>query len=266
MSEKRSYDLKIDRAEKHLVDAETAIADYCARHPYAVRKRMEGQKQKVRWRLQFTEQPHDDIALMLADFLYNMRSGLDHLAAALVPAKKRRSVAYPIFWKGVWEPSIKGENQQRYKDRERWNSYTREMHPDAVALIKVNQPDDLGANESNGHPLAVLNRLRNADAHAKLPVVASLLREPTGSCRMTNGDLILFRNLDLDAMAGLEHDAEVFGLPDDAVDVKIQGSPLIVIEDSHFPDGGLWVEGFRDLILDGTRKLINALRPFDRLA
>jgi hypothetical protein len=170
--------LKLERAEKHLVDLELEIAAYCDSHPYTVRVGIEG-KRKVH-RLCFTSQIDRRVYLVASDFLYNIRSALDHLACSLVPKSQGSHVGFPIFWQGVWDPAKPGENQQRLDDRERWTTYTRFMHPDAVAILKRLQPRD-GARDTDPdmHYLSILNRLSNIDRHRDLAVYSTGLKEFT---------------------------------------------------------------------------------------
>jgi hypothetical protein len=52
--------------------------------------------------------------------LYNVRPGLDHLTAVLVPAPNRRSVMFPIFREGVWSIAYeKDESVEWTKAQER---------------------------------------------------------------------------------------------------------------------------------------------------
>src|SRR5688572_12484690 len=99
MTARRSFDLKIDRAEEHLKELEHAVGRYCDRHPYKAVERMEGNQQGSVWRLRFTEQPDPWLTVIAGDFLYNVRSGLDHLAAALVPEQDWDY--FPIYFQGV---------------------------------------------------------------------------------------------------------------------------------------------------------------------
>lgn len=264
MTPRSSYDLKLDRAKQHLVEIETLVSTYAESHPYEVTVGVEG-KRKVH-RLRFTGQPDDWISVVAGDFLYDIHSALNHLAASLVPSDDRRSVSFPIFWQGVWDYPIEGKNQQRAKDRERWEVYTRRMPPEAVVILKVNQPPDTGPNEANTHALAVLNRLRNVDAHTKLVVVATSLRHPIGTARTTDGT-VQFRARKMGSMEGLQDGAELMGLPKDVVDVQLTGTPAVVVRIGQMkePGGVLICESFRDLLLDGTRKMVDMLRPFDRI-
>lgn len=258
-----SYDLKVDRAEKHLIDLEFEIRRYTRTHPYRVGKRMEGKREA--YRLEFTRQPDEELAVIAGDFLYNIHSALNHLAASIVPSAKRRKVNFPIFWQGVWEPPVEGENKQRAKDRERWDSYTRNMPDGAIAIIKANQPPDLGGNVDNTHALAVVNRLRNTDAHDKLMLVASTLVQPTVWYEDASGTRRGLRDLHrFDPFEGFNHGAEINGIPKDAVNVQIEGTPHVTIRFGQIEGGFAIPEGFRELLLVGTQNMITVLRPFDR--
>jgi hypothetical protein len=256
---RRSYDLKFDRAEKHLIDLEGEVSRYCATHPYAVTQAREGKRQKAVWRFRYTGQPPDVIALIAADFIYNLRSGLDHLAATLVPARDRDM--FPIFFQGVWETSIEGENAQRTKERQRWNSLTRNMNPDAVAILKLAQPPDLGRNEGkNTHSLAMLNRLSNKDRHTKLPIHAGRLAGTQVSYRSPDG--AWYRGT-LAANEALEDDTKL-DIPHNATDVHVTGTPVVVIQMPSNREGFKIPEAFRDISLQDMRRLADLLRPFDR--
>jgi hypothetical protein len=74
---------------------------------------------KTVYRLHFTRSvANTEVPLIAADAIYNRRSSLDHLMGALVPKKKRDSVIFPIFFRGVWRAEKVAENAQRTKERE----------------------------------------------------------------------------------------------------------------------------------------------------
>jgi hypothetical protein len=171
-----SYLTKISRARKHLAELTAAVEAFDATKPYEAYLSTGG-KRKL-WRYRFTASPENtDIPIVAADVVYNLRSGLDHLAAALVPPKMARHVMFPIFWPGVWDSGADGENEQVAKDRGRWDTTTREMRPEAVSILRGLQPDpDV---EHQIHHLIVLNRLSNSDRHSRFPVYASGLQDLT---------------------------------------------------------------------------------------
>jgi len=168
---------KLDRAETHLVELKAAIERYGGTdpgtRPYTVRKRVESKRKGEVHRLHFTRSVENtDVPYIAADALYNLRASLDHLMAAMVPAKDRDSVMFPIFWRGVERPFIERENEQRRKDRERWLSIARRTQTGAVAFLKRLQPPDDAPNKQTPHALRILNQLANTDRHTKLPIVA----------------------------------------------------------------------------------------------
>jgi hypothetical protein len=256
MKPKASFDLKMDRAEQHLRDLEAGLTAYSNRHPYEVRRRREGKRNVYRFHI--TEQPDPMLGLVAADFVYNVRSGLDHLAAALVPSKDRRSVMFPIFFEGVWGPAKDGDNEQRLKDRERWQTVTRRMHPDAVAILKGLQPEDLRRHPAESLPgIIALNRLSNTDRHTKLPVTATGLRDPRGTAVGPAGTAVAERFSDRE---GLQDGAEL-QVPKDTVKVEVQGTAVVLVRVAE-PDGYVLIpDAFKGLLGD-TRRVIDALRPF----
>ena len=83
---------------------------------------------------------------------------------------------FPIFWQGVWEPPVPGDDEERTKARQRWRTYTREMRPEAIAHLKWLQPPDTGGSNDRLDVLTVINRLSNTDRHSKLPVISTGLK------------------------------------------------------------------------------------------
>lgn len=228
-----SFVAKLDRAEKHIADLNEAIERYGGTHedaasrPYTVRARVEGKKKGKVHRLHFTRHPtNTDIPLIAADAIYNLRSSLEHLAASMAPSKDRDSVTFPIFWRGVWDPFVEGENKQRRKDRQRWQTIERALPEDAVAYLKRLQPPDDGGKET--HALRILNRFSNADRHTKLPVVAAGLEAMAMTWRMPNGsDVVTVAKANPKGF--VENEAELKDCPKGAVNVDCIGTPVVMI-------------------------------------
>jgi len=224
-----SYMRKVIRAEKHLVDLKVAVSEWAAREPYTVRETV--YRRRKAHHLTFTDDPlNTEIGIITADLVYNLRSGLDHLAAALVPAQQRDSVSFPIFWKGVWEAPVPGENKERAKDRARWNIITSTMQDGAVALLKQMQPTGSRQDGGKASSLLLLNRLSNTDRHQQFPVFPTALTGPLitwvdsyGSHAGADSCTARDRNL------AVEDGAELQGIPKDAMNVKIQGTPLVAV-------------------------------------
>jgi hypothetical protein len=253
-----SFVLKMSRAEKHLIELEAETTRYADSNPYEVRTTREGKRDVHR--LWFTVSPSPEIAIIAGDFIYNLRSGLGHLAGALVPSDMRRSVEFPVFWQGVWEDGPEGENKQRAYDRKQWRTYTRKMKPQAVAILKSLQPEP----EDNVRiaKLDFINRLCNTDRHTKVPVIRAGLRDPIGYWKTRDGQMQR-GTTDLNETYGLAEDGAKIHAPDRAVDVKIEGAAAIGIRVGN--EGRSYVlipESFREA-LDWTRtRVIEPLVPY----
>ncbi len=133
-----SYLRKISRAETHLQDLKAIIADYIEGRPHVLTK--DAGDPSGPYRIRTTSGVPPEVSLISGDFIYNVRSALDHLAAALNPPNRKRSVYFPIFWKGVWEPHLESEDHAKANDRNKWISSTRKMAPEAIEILKRLQP------------------------------------------------------------------------------------------------------------------------------
>jgi hypothetical protein len=165
------YGRKFDRAERHIEALEAIVAAFVERHPYEVRQTVvDGGEVNS---FHFTDDPDPDIPLIVGDILFNLRSGFDHVIAALVKPAHRRNVLFPILHQPVWDiPHQVGENTVLTKERERWDGLVKRLaHPEAIDVLKAVQPLDSRAQPPMMHPLDVLNWLSNVDKHRQLSVV-----------------------------------------------------------------------------------------------
>jgi len=223
-----SYVAKVTRAKEHLIDLKSAVDQYTASDPYAMSERVEGKKKRRVRRLAFTEDPaNTEIPIIAADVIYNLRSSLDHLMSALVANKDRGSAMFPIFFDGVWEAIVPGENQQRVKERTRWASDIKTLPDGAVALLKQLQPTDGSGNDTEVNMLTLVNRLSNRDRHEKLPVVAAGMRYmivrytlPDGTARVGKG---------IPDADSIFQDQAKLDIPDHTMNVEIKGIPVVAI-------------------------------------
>jgi hypothetical protein len=258
-----SFLQKIGRAEKHLIDLDAAVTDYRDRHPYRVSETIEGKRKVKRRRAVFTEYPaNTDIPIIAADLIYNLRSGLDHLAADLASAR-RDSVMFPIFWQGVWEPQAEGENDQRVKDRQRWQTSTRNMRPEAVTILKSLQPrDEARHDDATFNAFGLINRLSNTDRHTKLPVTLGAITGIVGNYTMPDGTREEIIAPDTHGTHALKDGAEIKGIPYNAVYVNILGTPAVLISVSP-DDGNIEVpDGLAQIIQAVRDRAISPLLPY----
>ena len=179
-----SHILKLQRAEKHLEDLKSLVGPIGDRRPYPVIETHRTECKKPRWvyclDLDAIE-PDETFGLIYGDFLFNVRSALDHLMVALVPKKHKSRAQFPIFTN---DPLATNDTNGCYLNADaasKWCLWTRGLPRDCVAALQALQPYDPAGGltkPSELHAVAVLGALQNADKHRNLvePLVA--LREP----------------------------------------------------------------------------------------
>jgi hypothetical protein len=180
-----SWWLKVKRAEHHVKDLERLLGPYEAIGPYTVSESLEGKPKQYVYRAWIDIDVHPpinpEIAIVLGDFLGNLRAALDHMRVALVPKNRRGNGRFPIFAEDFRvRCETCGQQLKRHaRDEEHWNSCVAGMEQMAIDYILARQPfQTQGASgdvSAERHSLAILNSLRNADEHRDLvPIVAGI--------------------------------------------------------------------------------------------
>ncbi len=163
--------LKFRRAEKHMVDIQEEARRYASSNPYSnTRIRLPDSQNEIRYRFRITEQPDPVIAVMLGDFIHNLRSALDYIIVACVPKQRRKQASFPILYEDIF---AKGKDGQFVvKDtylRKSVETTIKGLHPEARALIISLQPyQAMKHGLSPDNALGVLCRLETADKHRKI--------------------------------------------------------------------------------------------------
>jgi len=131
-------------------------------------------KHPTHWRfvLEITEPPDPQIGIVFGDFLFNVRSALDHVAVACAPRARKRSAGFPLY-----------EQQPQGQERTKFESMTRGMAPEAVAVIEYEQPYNVRNRTSDVGPQSVealytLSALQDADKHRSLAVIVAGISFP----------------------------------------------------------------------------------------
>jgi len=176
-----SWWLKFKRAQQHMVDIRREARRYANAHPYRlVPIRQPKRYDNIRrYKVEITEQPDPIIAIMLGDFIHNLRSALDHVVvAATSPHSKRKNAAFPVSTENLWEKDA----QRRYiiRDAARRKSFLRAIDglPDEAQTIVIRaQPYQL-PDRAQENILALLSRLENADKHRELITIGPGVRWP----------------------------------------------------------------------------------------
>ena len=183
--EKRSFDLKLERAHEHLDSLDTEVRKWIDTEPYGIvdepdpeipPKPLPGNVRARRFRVDRVSDVPGRISIIIGDCVFNLRSGLDHLALALgqkfttnMSDTQISGSQFPIFWKQS------GFNKCA-------PDYVGCVSPAAMASIKSLQPYQRGKGYSS-HPLWQLNELNRIDKHRKLTSMISdytIIDPPTG--------------------------------------------------------------------------------------
>ena len=193
-----SWALKLDRAKKHLTDFKAAAEEYSTSHRYAVRKKIEGygKRERVVHRLDIDQPPTDlMLPLILGDFLFNVRSALDHVVVASVrPRKHRKHAAFPIVTECIFERDASGKYLERHAESRRaWNTMTQGLSDEAQTIVEHAQPYHLPAGDdpfgigAKNQIFAILSILQNADKHRELVVVGGYVEVRRQFLRFAGG-------------------------------------------------------------------------------
>jgi hypothetical protein len=269
-----SWDLKLTRAAKHLGEFKEAVAPLVERGPYPVSKRVEtnGQARECVRRLAMPQPSDPMLAVIAGDFMFNVRSALDHLAVAVIPPASRtrqvmRTAQFPIFTCDIEESDPITGKYLHGRDRGRWDRMTQGMTSGALQAVKAKQPYLFGRRnvDPNHSSMAILSLLQNADKHRQLALMARGLFDPAirvthpdGTVTEAPPDKLPDGRLLRD---GTVVDRSPMGDPLAHLKMEVVGTPQIVIGDR--------VEGpYRacprvfDLMLKDAQDCVVALAPF----
>ncbi len=166
--------LKVQRAEKHMVDVQEEARRYAESKPYSfTRIRLSDPHQEIRSRFRITEQPDPMIAVMLGDFIHNLRSALDWVVVACSPKRLRYKASFPISFKDIFAKDRDGNFVVNdAKGRDRFERAIKGLPTEARAFIISLQPYQFGSF-SDQISLGNISRLENADKHREIITLGS---------------------------------------------------------------------------------------------
>jgi hypothetical protein len=176
-----SWWLKFKRAQQHMVDIRREARRYAHSQPYQTLPIRQPQRYDSiqTYRLNIAQQPDPMIAIMLGDFIHNLRSALDHVVvAASRPRSERATASFPISTENLWAR----DSKRRYivRDKERRKSFLRAIRglpPQAQTFIIRAQPYQV-PERAHESILAIISRLENADKHRELITIGTGLERP----------------------------------------------------------------------------------------
>jgi len=178
--------LKVQRAEKHMVDINQEAVRYAESHPYSCERiRLLDSENTIWGRFHITKQPEPMIAIMFGDFIHNLRSALDWVVVACSPRKHRYKASFPIIFKDVFAKDTDGNFVVGNTQRENFETAIQGLRPKARALVIRSQPYHLQAN-THREILGIISRLENADKHRQLITIGDGGRDFKGTLVIPN--------------------------------------------------------------------------------
>jgi len=279
--------LKVRRAEKHMVDIQQEAIGYASSHPYALtRIRLPDSKNQIRCRFQITEQPNPMIAVMLGDFIHNLRSALDYIVVACVPKQRRTKASFPILHKDIFARDKNGQFMVNDADlRKRTEAAIKGLHPEARAFIIRLQPYQAYqfGFDASAHNLGIIGRLENADKHRQLITIGYGVKDAimsftvrgfpntpipwggplaTGAQFLKDNTIIPF-NINLD---GLHHPDDGASIKPSDMDMHLSGTAKILVKvlrigGNNSPDNFL-LDTLMPHVLSDVRGILERLEPY----
>ncbi len=255
----QSWWLKVKRAQRHMIEIEVEIRRYTEKHAYRPVRITHGKRKRNVWsyKLELTEQPNPMIAAMLGDFLFDLRSALDHMISACAP-NRREQRSFPIVYKNVF---LEGADA---KARQSFVHSLSGLRFDAQAIVVSFQPWESPVPQ--GQPIGIISRLNNRDKHRELVVVATGARNTQVSVQTRDwyeeqNATPAGRFVQADAVVVEFTDTHTPPLSDAEVSVQLHATPMVYVEVSH-PDGNRppdFIE-IRHLMLGSIRQVRDILR------
>lgn len=224
-----SHRLKLHRAEKHLIDLDDMTIEIGQRKQYPVSETINA-KRKRTYRLDLSGVEVDEMfPIVFGDFLFNVRSALDHLMVAIAPNKRKANAGFSINTK---DPLAVDENSGCYLDAEKatkWLAETKGLPDDCVTALRLMQPYETaaqGRGPAQDHPLAILSALHNADKHRNLIPVLTALGESEVTVNNVTSQVV---------PGGVLKDGAMLHASNRPMKVEIEGSAVIGIGPPHEP-------------------------------
>lgn len=229
-----SHLLKLKRAKEHFIDLEELVSPSRVRRQYPVTERHETERKQPRWvyRLDLrSAQPGDAFSLIYGDFLFNIRSALDHLMVSLVPKNRETRTQFPIF---TSDPLARDETTRDYLDADaasRWKRWTKGLPSKCVAELHKLQPYEAEREYSKpakNHAISILSALQNADKHRNLIEPLVVLGPDLGL--VLNGVSTTPTAPQMhDLIEGFPH-GTVINVSETQMRVQVEGSALVGVE------------------------------------
>lgn len=154
---------KLARSLEHLQTFDSLMHQYLDTDPVELQRQIQPDGQTSVFALKVTVKPPVELAVLVGEVVYQLRSALDHIANQLVRSagnSPTKRTTFPVLTTCPEKPiTIHGG-----------------VNPTALAIIEELQPYQR-QHQPGKHPLAVLNELWNTDKHRNLSLTTTMLAD-----------------------------------------------------------------------------------------
>jgi len=271
--------LKIQRAEKHMVDINQEAMRYAEGNPYTFQRiRALDSDDEIRGRFRITKQPDPMIAIMLGDFIHDLRSALDWVVVACSPRKHRYKAGFPILLKDIFAKNANGDFVFGDTERKSVEACLRGLCPEARAYVMRLQPYNLGTSTPRAI-LGLISRLENADKHRELITVGCGGQDFIGSISYLDflgrfevgGDPLTTEGTAIkdNTVIGYTLDPKVLSLVHPSeMNMHLTGTVKVFVEvarpDADQPPDVYLIDTLMDSALSSVKRIVKRLEPFVR--
>ena len=163
----RGPKLKIERAKRHIHDLHSVIVTFIQSNPYRMFEEDNPDGVSKNIKVQLRGRIPDDIGLIAADAVHNLRVSLDQMACRLAEANGVSSTAGVYFPFGKDAQIFEAQIKEKIK----------KLHPDAIDMIR-----GLKAYPGGNDLLWSLNELDITDKHREIVAIGMLEVDTESGC------------------------------------------------------------------------------------
>ena len=265
MAIRRTWWVKLRRAEKHLAEFETEFDRLrSTEQPYDVTTEIESAENGDWLIVRGNLRPFgggDDMAAVVGDIVTNTRDALDHIHTALTG---RDDTHFPIVTDDIWkpDPDPRTRKDRNKSKRDSFKKNTKGMTLGALALVSRLQPCKRDPDHPELDQLALLQRLSDADKHRTLRIASKWMCNPRTTLTIPPHDPLTYENRGMRGRDGAVI-ATFPGRPPADFQVEASGGIEVALQEA---DGRQWQWELPDtlvlLVANIKRSVVTPLDAF----
>jgi hypothetical protein len=224
-----SWWLKFNRAIEHQAAVEQIITRITTEADNSIRIEKELVDGEWAYRLRYDVGSDETLPVIIGDFLFNLRSALDHIVAANM-AKPSSKSQFPIFHEDFLATTP--AEPPRFKNyRKTWKDLESQLPRAVFVSVELAQPFvvcRITGTDPAEAALSILNELQNRDKHSSLGVVSTGVTNSVGYIIEKSGQRIPIRYPTLTSTAMVPNRTQIFGSTEE-LDVRFTGNVALAV-------------------------------------